>query len=316
MKRIVLLALSSLASCGWSPAFAGAPLIRPRAKSPVLVPLVKPLAVRAALFSLRPDQIDYKPAPPSGGGLTPGASPVGSATNCLLYADGSSVLQCAATEAGYDGTIVLGDKVGLRDSSGSDTFRFAAGNHLASREMTVTVNVANIDLDFGAQGIQLTAGAGTGFAYRRSTTTQINYDASSRLAIPSAATFVWSSTSDAASGSYDTGLARNAAGVIRASAGGAEIRGFLGGGAAVASAAALPVPTGRVFHVTGTTNVTSITSTNFAAGAVITLIFDDVLTFTDGNNLVLAGNFVTTTSDVITLVYDGTNWYETSRSVN
>ena len=87
-------------------------------------------------------------------------------------------------------------------------------------------------------------------------------------------------------------------------------------GAAVASAAALPLPTGNVFHVTGTTNITSITATGFTAGMVITLIFDDVLTFTDGNNLVLAGNFVTTANDAITLAFDGTNFYEMARAVN
>ena len=41
-----------------------------------------------------------------------------------------------------------------------------------------------------------------------------------------------------------------------------------------------------------------------------------VLTFTDGSNLKLAGNFVTTADDTITLAYDGTNWYEICRSVN
>lgn len=92
--------------------------------------------------------------------------------------------------------------------------------------------------------------------------------------------------------------------------------GFSGlNGAAVASAAAI-VPTGNVFHVTGTTNITSITSTNVPAGTVITLIFDGILTFTDGSNLKLAGNFVTTADDTITLVFDGTNWYECGRSVN
>jgi hypothetical protein len=90
----------------------------------------------------------------------------------------------------------------------------------------------------------------------------------------------------------------------------------IGGGVAVASAAALPVPTGNVFHVTGTTNITSITSTNVGAGTVVTLIFDDVLTFTDGNNLKLAGNFVTSADDTITLAYDGSNWFEIARSVN
>lgn len=87
-------------------------------------------------------------------------------------------------------------------------------------------------------------------------------------------------------------------------------------GAAVASATALPLPTGNVFHVTGTTTVTSITATSFVAGVTITLIFDGILIFTDGNNLVLGGNFVTTADDTITLAFDGTNFYEVARSIN
>lgn len=133
--------------------------------------------------------------------------------------------------------------------------------------------------------------------------------------VKSAARFAWSSTSSAV-GSLDTSLQRYSAGVIKVSNAAQDIRGLLGGGSSVASAAALPLPTGRVFHVTGTTNITSITSTGFGAGAVITLIFDGVLTFTDGSNLKLAGNFVTAADSTISLVYDGTNWYELSRSVN
>lgn len=126
----------------------------------------------------------------------------------------------------------------------------------------------------------------------------------------------WFSGTTIGSGSQDTSIHRYAAGVVRFGDASTGIRGLQGGGTAVASAAALPLPTGSVFHVTGTTNVTSITSTNFAAGCQITLIFDGALTFTDGNNLKLAGNFVTTADDTITLVYDGTNWYEMCRSVN
>jgi hypothetical protein len=76
------------------------------------------------------------------------------------------------------------------------------------------------------------------------------------------------------------------------------------------------VLTGNIVHVTGTTNITSITTTGIESGTEVTLIFDGVLTFTDGGNLVLAGNFVTTAGDSITLVYDGTNFIEKSRSVN
>jgi hypothetical protein len=115
----------------------------------------------------------------------------------------------------------------------------------------------------------------------------------------------------------DTLLRRHSAGVTSLGDDTASsIRSLQGGGAAVASAAALPLPTGRVFHVTGTTTVTSITSTNFEAGVCITLIFDGILTFTDGGNLTLAGNFVTTADDTISLCYDGTNWFETGRAVN
>jgi hypothetical protein len=86
-------------------------------------------------------------------------------------------------------------------------------------------------------------------------------------------------------------------------------------GAAVASAATI-TPTGNLFHVTGTTNITSVSGTNVIAGTKITIIFDGVLTFTDGSNLKLAGNFVTTADDTITLVWDGSAWFEVCRSVN
>lgn len=113
----------------------------------------------------------------------------------------------------------------------------------------------------------------------------------------------------------DAGIARYAANVLRITDGAAGIRALLGGGAAVASAAALPVPTGGVFHVTGVAAITSITSTNFQAGCVITIIFDGILTFTHGGNIKLAGaaNFVTAVDSAITLMFDGTNWYELSR---
>lgn len=91
--------------------------------------------------------------------------------------------------------------------------------------------------------------------------------------------------------------------------------GLVGSGANVASAATITV-SGKIFHVTGTTTITSVSATGVSAGTEITIIFDGVLTFTDGSNLKLAGDFVTTADDTITLVYDGSNWYETARSVN
>ncbi len=86
-------------------------------------------------------------------------------------------------------------------------------------------------------------------------------------------------------------------------------------GSSVASASAI-TPTGNMFHVTGTTTITSITSTTFRTGDELTIIFDGILTFTDGSNLKLNGNFVTTADDVIKLAFDGVNFFEISRSVN
>lgn len=69
-----------------------------------------------------------------------------------------------------------------------------------------------------------------------------------------------------------------------------------------------------LYLISGTTNITSMTAS--WPGRAVTLKFADVLTFTDGNNLILAGNLVTSANDTISLVCDGTNWYETARSVN
>lgn len=126
----------------------------------------------------------------------------------------------------------------------------------------------------------------------------------------------WSSTTDATVAT-DTATRRLAAGVITQTQGAAaSIGSLLGGGTNVASADPLPVPTGIVFHVTGTTTFTNITTTNMVTGACFTMIFDGILTATDGGNLKLAGNFVTTADDSLTVCFDGTNYYEVARAVN
>lgn len=91
--------------------------------------------------------------------------------------------------------------------------------------------------------------------------------------------------------------------------------GLVGSGSNVSSTATISV-SGKIFHVTGTSTITSISTSGILAGTEITIIFDGALTFTDGSNLKLSGNFVTSADDTITLVFDGTNFYETSRSNN
>jgi len=90
-----------------------------------------------------------------------------------------------------------------------------------------------------------------------------------------------------------------------------------GKGANVASSGTLTLgDDGNVFHITGTTTITAITTTNWQAGSEITLIFDAASGMTDGGTLKLNGNLTAAADTVIKLVYDGTNWYEISRSVN
>jgi hypothetical protein len=122
----------------------------------------------------------------------------------------------------------------------------------------------------------------------------------------------WYSTAFAA---LDCTLGRSGAGRLAFKDNTGAAHAFLGGGPALASATALPTATDRLHHVTGTTTITSWTTTNIGAGTVVTLIFDGVLTFTDGNNLKLAGDFTTTTDDTITLIYDGSAWFELCRTV-
>ena len=82
-----------------------------------------------------------------------------------------------------------------------------------------------------------------------------------------------------------------------------------------ASAATLTLPAYTDYvYVTGTTTITSITAS--WARRVVTLRLGGSITVTDGSNLILAGSFAGGFNDTITLVSDGSNWYEISRSNN
>jgi hypothetical protein len=85
----------------------------------------------------------------------------------------------------------------------------------------------------------------------------------------------------------------------------------------VASATTMTLGSGNVFHVTGTTTITTLNTCNATnSGRAVTLIFNGIATLTDGSNLKLANSFTSSADDTISLSCDGTNWYETSRSVN
>jgi hypothetical protein len=88
----------------------------------------------------------------------------------------------------------------------------------------------------------------------------------------------------------------------------------LHGGGTVASAATI-TPTGNVFHVSGTTQINTITV--MGSGSIIILIFDAATPVGDSvGNVNIGAAFTATAGDTLTLVSDGTSWYEVGRSVN
>jgi hypothetical protein len=250
--------------------------------------------------SAQAQDIVWRPAPGGGAATSvePGVTTFTGCTDQVAYGDGSAILNCEAA-LGYDEAT---DTFSVVNVTASGVVKAAAGS------------VGATALNFGT--------AGTGYFSQSANVlnASINgvaqyYLGSGLFRFISSLELAWASGDPTATAS-DVGLRRHAAGVVRVAGTTNITRGLLGGGAAVASATAMPLPTGRVLHVTGTTTVTSITSTNFQAGVCITIIFDDALTFTNGSNLVLAGDFVTTANDTISLCYDGSAWVETGRSVN
>lgn len=90
----------------------------------------------------------------------------------------------------------------------------------------------------------------------------------------------------------------------------------------VASANDITLGDGNYFDITGTTQVNTIAATGWTAGSVVTLQFDASVTVKHntsgtGASLLLAGaaDFSATADDTLTLVYDGTTWRETARTV-
>lgn len=85
--------------------------------------------------------------------------------------------------------------------------------------------------------------------------------------------------------------------------------------ASAASTITLPVEAyDSICTLTGTAAVTGITAA--PAGTKVVLISTSTATLVDSGNLKLAGNALGGADDTVTLVCDGTNWFETGRSNN
>lgn len=83
----------------------------------------------------------------------------------------------------------------------------------------------------------------------------------------------------------------------------------------IVAASTLTLPnSGDFFNVTGVTWIASITASKI--GRIVVLKFSDASKVVAGSNLKIVSDFATTANDTLTLVCDGTNWYELCRSAN
>jgi hypothetical protein len=84
---------------------------------------------------------------------------------------------------------------------------------------------------------------------------------------------------------------------------------------AVASGTLTLPPNGEFFVISGNTSFGTLNGG--WAGRRVTLKFTGTPTAYDGgSSMKLNGNFVATADDTLSLVHDGTAWFETSRSAN
>lgn len=179
--------------------------------------------------------------------------------------------------------------------NGGDGFR----NGTASAWLSFTGNTARSNTGDGIELGNVTDSTLTGNTLRANTGWGINVSGTETRNVIVANTVRGNTAGQIAQPNVSTRVADNETGVSRS----------------IASAAALPLPPGgSYFYITGTTSITSMTAS--FPERMVTLQFDDVLTFTDGSNLNIAGNFVTAFKKTITLIYDGASWTEVARSTN
>lgn len=145
--------------------------------------------------------------------------------------------------------------------------------------------------------------------------------------VASDAQFTFGNGTDTASATYDVGLARDSAGVVRVSnassgTGNLTCGRYLGRqGSDVTAANDITLGTGNYFDITGATQINTIASTGWSAGSFVTLQFDSNPTVKNatagtGAQLALAGgDFSASAGDTLSLVYDGTVWREVARAV-
>jgi hypothetical protein len=201
--------------------------------------------------------------------------------NCLIQEFGNSGVVLQSTAAGsttFDGCIVKGN-----------------GRTSSAPGYSINPSVSNVSIVGGVSGRAYnTPGAGT----------------------QTFGVFVGGSASNISITAVD--LTGNATGPLSVAATAeAEINNcILGAAPTAASASTLNPPAGyRYFYVSGTATINNIQVSQ--KDRVITMIFTDTAVVRDAvGNIKLASDLNATNDDTLTLLYNGTNWIELSRSIN
>ena len=286
-------------------------------------PIILDAAGRATIFLLPGTSYKYVLAPPTD--TDPPVSPIWTRDNISAINASDNVVFSGGLVVGFAGTVTA-DQIKLGDANffldwnsgtvprivfdgGLDDFRFTRATNMFE---LVIANVSEVKVD--PSGMQITDGLNVGFAGTPVADTIAVGDATCALSNIGASPTWTADTNDFLNfGRADNTFRFNVNSLTVGSVGPLGVGGAIGG--TVASAGTI-TPTGNLFHVSGTTTITSINASNVPNAAYLTIIFDGVLTLTDGSNLKLAGNFVTSADDSITLINDNGNFYEVCRSVN
>ncbi len=83
-----------------------------------------------------------------------------------------------------------------------------------------------------------------------------------------------------------------------------------------ATAGTMTLPSGNIFTLTAVSSIVVTDINPKFKGQIILVFGDSHVTIADGGNLALAGDMVGTPNDTLTLIGDGSSWYEMCRSVN
>jgi hypothetical protein len=237
--------------------------------------------------------------------------------------DGNSIISSTKSGIAWEQSTGLIISDNFIQSSGNTALRDVTAASFVNIKDNVIRNCATANTGSDEYGI-LVGAAGSEYVIDKNVITDANANMQYGIFISASINSTLTLTDNIVTSATDTGLRLGSTAALR------EYRGNNWNGTlvstyndpvlvVVASASTISLPTAHdVVSISGTTNISTI-NTNGHSGRIVTLFFQGALTVVRGSTIILnstSGNFVTTANDTLTLVCDGSYWYEVSRSTN